>query len=98
MASDEEFVEQHWEHIIDCPTGGLMIHDGAQNQKYLFDVSYPTSAEKWHAAAEFTTHEGPRVTQAFNDSLAAALTGTKTADVAMADAQKEADRILKQYK
>jgi sn-glycerol 3-phosphate transport system substrate-binding protein len=51
-----------------------------------------------YAVAEFSTHENQRVTQAFNDGLQAALTGTKTPEQAMADAQREAERILRPYK
>ena len=50
------------------------------------------------AMAEFSTHDNQRVTKALNDGLQAALTGTKTATLAMQDAQKEADRILRSYK
>ena len=34
----------------------------------------------------------------FNDNLQAAHTGSKTAKVAMDDAQREAERILKDYR
>ncbi len=50
-----------------------------------------------HAVAELSTHENQRVTKALNDGLQAALTGTKTAEQAMKDAQVEADRILKPF-
>ena len=33
----------------------------------------------------------------FNDSLQAALTGSKSPEAALKDAQREADRILKDY-
>ena len=46
------------------------------------------------AVAELSTHENQRVTKALNDGLQAALTGTKTAEQAMKDAQAEAERIL----
>ena len=49
------------------------------------------------AVAEFSTHENQRVTQALNDGLQAALTGTKTPEQAMKDSQREADRILRPY-
>jgi sn-glycerol 3-phosphate transport system substrate-binding protein len=49
------------------------------------------------AVAELSTHENQRVTQALNDGLQAALTGTKTPEQAMKDAQREADRILRPY-
>ena len=51
-----------------------------------------------YAVAEFSTHDNQRVTKAFNDGLQAALTGSKTAEAAMKDAQREAERLLKPYK
>ena len=51
-----------------------------------------------HALSEFSTHDNQRVTKALNDGLQAALTGTKTPEQAMKDAQREADRILRSYR
>ena len=48
-----------------------------------------------YAVAELSTHENQRVTKALNDGLQAALTGAKTPDQAMKDAQAEAERILR---
>jgi sn-glycerol 3-phosphate transport system substrate-binding protein len=50
------------------------------------------------AKAELSTHDNQRVTQALNDGLQAALTGTKTPAQAMKDAQREADRLLRPYR
>ena len=50
------------------------------------------------AVAELSTHDNQRVTKALNDGLQAALTGTKTAEQAMKDAQAEATRLLRSYK
>ncbi len=50
------------------------------------------------SVAEFSTHDNQRVTKALNDGLQAALTGSKSPAQAMADAQKEADRLLRGYK
>ena len=50
------------------------------------------------AVAELSTHENQRVTKALNDGLQAALTGAKTPEQAMRDAQREAERILKPYR
>jgi sn-glycerol 3-phosphate transport system substrate-binding protein len=50
------------------------------------------------ALAEFSTHDNQRVVKALNDSLQAALTGTKSAAQALQDAQTEADRLLRRYK
>ena len=51
-----------------------------------------------HAVAELSTHDNQRVAKTLNDALQAALTGAKTAEQAMKDAQAEADRILKTYR
>ncbi|MGK7863422.1 ABC transporter substrate-binding protein [Falsiroseomonas sp. E2-1-a4] len=51
-----------------------------------------------HAVAELSTQENQRVTKALNDNLQAALTGRKQAAPAMADAQAEAERILRSYR
>jgi sn-glycerol 3-phosphate transport system substrate-binding protein len=50
-----------------------------------------------YAVAELSTHDNQRVTKALNDGLQAALTGTKTPEQAMKDAQAEAVRILRSY-
>ncbi len=51
-----------------------------------------------YAVAELSTHDNQRVTKALNDGLQAALTGSKTPDQAMKDAQAEAERLLKPYR
>jgi sn-glycerol 3-phosphate transport system substrate-binding protein len=51
-----------------------------------------------YAKAELSTHDNQRVTQALNDGLQAALTGTKTPEQAMKDAQRESERLLRSYK
>jgi len=51
-----------------------------------------------YAKAELSTHDNQRVTKALNDGLQAALTGTKTPEQAMKDAQREAERLLRPYK
>jgi sn-glycerol 3-phosphate transport system substrate-binding protein len=50
------------------------------------------------AVAELSTHDNQRVTKALNDGLQAALTGGKSAEQAMKDAQGEAERLLKPYR
>jgi sn-glycerol 3-phosphate transport system substrate-binding protein len=49
------------------------------------------------AVAELSTHDNQRVTKALNDGLQAALTGNKTPEQAMKDAQAEATRILRPF-
>ena len=51
-----------------------------------------------YSVAELSTHENQRVTKALNDGLQAALTGAKTPEVAMKEAQAEASRILRPYR
>jgi sn-glycerol 3-phosphate transport system substrate-binding protein len=51
-----------------------------------------------YAKAELSTHDNQRVTKALNDGLQAALTGAKTPEAAMKDAQREAERLLRTYK
>ena len=51
-----------------------------------------------YAKAELSTHDNQRVTKALNDGLQAALTGSKTPEQAMKDAQREAERILRAAK
>jgi sn-glycerol 3-phosphate transport system substrate-binding protein len=72
----------------------------AEMKAYLADFAAPTVArdQLQHATAELSTHENQRVTKALNDGLQAALTGTKTPEQAMKDAQREADRILRSYR
>ena len=72
----------------------------AEMKKYLADFTAPTVArdQLQYAVAELSTHDNQRVTKALNDGLQAALTGAKTAEAAMKDAQREADRILRPYR
>jgi sn-glycerol 3-phosphate transport system substrate-binding protein len=51
-----------------------------------------------YAVAELSTHDNQRVTKALNDGLQAALTGAKSPEQAMKDAQAEAERLLKPYR
>jgi sn-glycerol 3-phosphate transport system substrate-binding protein len=68
-------------------------------KKYVAD--FPPAAvsrdQLKYAVAELSTHDNQRVTKALNDGIQAALTGTKTPEQAMRDAQAEAMRILRPY-
>ena len=74
--------------------------DTAAMKKYVAD--FPAAAvardQLKYAVAEFSTHDNQRVTKALNDGIQAALTGTKTPEQAMKDAQQEAVRVLRSYK
>jgi len=50
------------------------------------------------SVAEFSTHDNQRVTKLLNDNIQAVLTNAKTAEQAMKDAQRDADRLLRSYK
>jgi sn-glycerol 3-phosphate transport system substrate-binding protein len=47
---------------------------------------------------ELSTHENQRVSRVIDDGIEAALTGAKAPAQALADAQQEAERILKDYR
>lgn len=50
-----------------------------------------------YAVAELSTHDNQRITKVLNDGLQAALTGAKTPEQAMKEAQREAERLLRSY-
>ncbi len=50
------------------------------------------------ATAELSVHENGRVYKILNDAIQAALTGAKTPEKALQDAQKQAERVLKRYR
>ncbi len=51
-----------------------------------------------HAVAEFSTFETARVRDGLNNAIQSALTGAKTPEEALSEAQKAADRLLKAYR
>lgn len=73
--------------------------DTPEMKKYLQDVPAADVAREQmkYGVAELSTHDNQRVTKALNDNLQAALSGTKTPEVALKDAQREAERILRAY-
>jgi len=72
----------------------------AKMQEYVkgFPVAAVARDQLEFSVAELSTHDNQRVTKALNDGIQAALTGTKTPEQAMKDAQAEASRILRAYK
>lgn len=85
-------------------TGYVAVRPGAWEtpamKKYVdgFPAAAVARDQLKFAVAELSTHDNQRVTKALNDGLQAALTGTKTAEQAMKDAQAEAERLLKPYR
>lgn len=73
--------------------------DTPEMKKYLQEVPAADVAREQmkYGVAELSTHENQRVTKALNDNLQAALSGTKTPEAALKDAQREAERILRAY-
>lgn len=69
-------------------------------KNYVKGFPYATVArdQLQYAAAELSTHENGKVTKALEDNIQNAITGTKTVDQALQDAQTEADGYLKPYK
>jgi len=69
-------------------------------KKYLQDVPAAGVArdQLQYSVAELSTHDNQRVTKALNDNIQAALSGTKTPQAALDDAQKDADRILRRFR
>ena len=51
-----------------------------------------------HAVAEFSTYETARVREGLNNAIQAALTGTKSPEEALGEAQAAADRLLEAYR
>ncbi|MBX3609400.1 MAG: ABC transporter substrate-binding protein [Hydrogenophaga sp.] len=74
--------------------------DTPEMKRYVAEFPAPLVARDQlkHAVAELSTHENQRVTKALNDGLQAALTGAKTPEQALKDAQREAERILRSYR
>lgn len=50
-----------------------------------------------NSVAELSTYQGGRIRKALDDAIQATLTGAKTAPEALAEAQAQADRLLKPY-
>lgn len=85
-------------------TGYVAPRDGSWDtpalKKYIAEVPEALVAKNQipDSVPEFSTHENARTTKVLNDALGAALTGTKTPEQALSDAQAEIDRILKPYR
>ena len=84
------------------PTDDYIIFLKVSGRAKVDIADFPAAAvardQLQYAVAELSTHDNQRVTKALNDGLQAALTGAKTPEQAMKDAQREADRLLRPYK
>ncbi|MEK6244452.1 MAG: ABC transporter substrate-binding protein [Pseudomonadota bacterium] len=74
--------------------------DTPEMKKYVegFPAAAVARDQLQYAVAELSTHDNQRVTKVLNDGLQAALTGGKSPEAAMKDAQREAERLLRSYR
>ena len=74
-------------------------YESAELQEYV--KTFPPAAvardQLEYATAELSVHENGRVYKILNDAIQSALTGAKTPEEALAGAQKQAERVLKNY-
>jgi len=74
--------------------------DTPEMKKYVegFPAAAVARDQLQYAVAELSTHDNQRVTKVLNDGLQAALTGGKSPEAAMKEAQREAERLLRSYR
>jgi sn-glycerol 3-phosphate transport system substrate-binding protein len=75
-------------------------YDTSKLQEYVKSFPYAAVARDQleFATAELSTYQTGRVRKALDDAIQAALTGSKTPQVALKEAQAQADRLLKPYR
>lgn len=84
-------------------TGYMGVSDAAYKTDALkkYTKSFPPALvarnQLEHAVAEFSTFETARVREGLNNAIQSALTGSKTPEEALGEAQKSAVRLLKAY-
>ncbi|WP_104401203.1 ABC transporter substrate-binding protein [Vibrio penaeicida] len=90
----------HWS----ISTGYMGVSKSAYETESLkkYAASFPPALvarnQLEHAVAEFSTYETARVREGLNNAIQSALTGTKTPEAALEQAQKSANRLLKNYR
>ncbi|MEH6404070.1 MAG: ABC transporter substrate-binding protein [Sneathiella sp.] len=84
-------------------TGYMGVSEAAYKTDALkkYTASFPPALvarnQLEHAVAEFSTFETARVREGLNNAIQSALTGSKTPEEALGEAQKSAVRLLKAY-
>ena len=75
-------------------------YDTAKLKEYVKGFPYAAVARDQleYATAELSTYQTGRIRKALDDAIQAALTGAKTPEVALGEAQALSDRQLKQYR
>jgi sn-glycerol 3-phosphate transport system substrate-binding protein len=90
----------HWSKSTGYMGVGPSAYETETLKAYL--KTFPPAAvardQLTHATAELSTHEAGRVRKFLDDAIQAALTGQSSAEEALTDAQKQAERILRRYK
>jgi sn-glycerol 3-phosphate transport system substrate-binding protein len=90
----------HWSKSTGYMGVGPSAYETETLKAYL--KTFPPAAvardQLTHATAELSTHEAGRVRKFLDDAIQAALTGQSSAEDALTDAQKQAERILRRYK
>ena len=85
-------------------TGYMGVSPAAYETQKLKDYvkAFPYAAvardQLQYATAELSTYQTGRVRKGLDDAIQAALTGSKTPEAALKEAQAQADRLLKQYR
>ena len=85
-------------------TGYVATTPAAWNSQRLkeYVASFPQAAvardQLKYAEPELSTYDNQRVTKVFNDALEAAVTGQKSPSVALKEAQKTAESLLRRYR
>ncbi|MEO8133085.1 MAG: ABC transporter substrate-binding protein [Betaproteobacteria bacterium] len=98
MTSDELLADWNIQTGYVAPRDGAWATAALKN--YVAGVPAAAVARRQiqNSVPEFSTYQNSRTTRALNDGIAAALTGAKTPQKALTDAQAEIDRILKPYR
>ena len=75
-------------------------YETEQLKAYVKDFPYAAVArdQLQYATAELSTYQTGRVRKLLDDAIQAALTGSKSPEAALKEAQSQADRLLKQYR
>ncbi len=79
---------------------GPAAYETAKLKAYVKDFPYAAVArdQLQYATAELSTYQAGRVRKALDDALQAALTGSKTPEAALKEAQATAENLLKGYR
>ena len=98
MTSDELLADWNIQTGYVAPRDGAWATTALKNYVAAVPAAAVARQQIQNSVPEFSTYQNSRTTRALNDGIAAALTGAKTPQKALADSQAEIDRILKPYR